>query len=168
MDRQKALEREAAFLSLAGDAAAVYRLDGKEAGRAMPLERVRLAGESPVMAGYDLIAAVPMKAGADARSLLESYVAEGFVRASDIVAFKQRGGVKCWYVDALAFSKLPGLLENSLKNVEMLLEQNYNQLDGLVNNIAPKTSVRNTLRQYQEETAHRAGAPPDVAKDRGR
>ncbi len=59
MDRHKALEREAAFLSLVGNAAAVYRLDGKEAGRAMPLERVRLAGESPIMAGYDLIKLYP-------------------------------------------------------------------------------------------------------------
>lgn len=168
MNRQKSLEREAAFLSFAEDAAAVYRLDGTEAGCAMPLEQVRLAGESPIMAGYELIATVPTKTGVDACSLLESYAADGFARTSDIVALKQQGGVTCWYVDLLAFSTLPGLLENSLKNAEMALEQNYNQIDGLVNNLAPKPSVREALRQYREDAAQRAGAPPNKAKDRGR
>jgi len=64
------------------------------------------------------------------------------------------------------FRSFAGDEENSLKNAEMALEQNCNQIDGVLNNIDPKLSVRDTLRQYQEETAQRAGAPPDKDRER--
>lgn len=58
--------------------------------------------------------------------------------------------------------------ENYLKNAEMSVEANYNQLDGIINGEVRKPSVREALRQYQEDAAQRAGAPPDKAMDRGR
>ena len=51
----------------------------------------------------------------------------------------------------LAYSRLPGLLENALKAAEMGMEQNYNQIDGIINNEAPKPSVRDSLKQFQQE-----------------
>jgi len=58
--------------------------------------------------------------------------------------------------------------ENYLKNAEMSVEANYNQIDGIVNGEIRKPSVRDTLRQYQEDAPQRAGAPPDKTKNRGR
>ena len=139
MDRDAARKREAGFLSREGDAAAVYRFDtGAMADRSVPLEQARLAGESPMVSGYDLIATGPIMRGADALAVLEEYRANGFARPGDVVSFKQDGVVTCWYVDQLAFSKLPGLLENHLKTAELGMEQNCNQIDGIISNTAPK------------------------------
>ena len=68
----------------------------------------------------------------------------------------------CWYVDLLAFSKLPGLLESHLKAVELSTEQNCNQIDGIINNEDPKSSLRDDLKRCQQKAADRAqgGAVP--------
>lgn len=41
--------------------------------------------------------------------------------------------------------------ENYLQTAEMGSEQNCNQIDGIINNEAPKPSVRQNLRQCQKE-----------------
>ena len=77
-----------------------------------------------------------------------------------MAAFKQSGTVTCWYVDYMAFSKLPNLLNNHLAAAEMSTEVNYNQIDGIINNEAPKSSLRDTLRQYQSEVRKQDAQPP--------
>lgn len=153
MDRVSARKREAGFLSREGDAAAVYRFDAGAMEHPAPLEWARSAGESPIVSGYDLIATGPIMEGVDALAILDEYRANGFARPGDVVSFKQDGAVTCWYVDRLAFSKLPGLLENTLKTAELSMEQNCNQIDGIINNEAPKPSLRDSLKQCQQEAA---------------
>ena len=60
---------------------------------------------------------------------------------SDVIALKLNGQVTCYYTDSFGFEKLPDFLsrdelsrENYLHNAEMLLEDDYNMLDGIVNN----------------------------------
>ena len=55
---------------------------------------------------------------------------------SDIVVLKQGGVLSCHYVDQYAFSELPGFFSgrNPLRAAEDSLEQNDNQLDGILNN----------------------------------
>ena len=162
-------EREKEFLSYAGDTAAVYRSGAREpADRSEPLERVRLAGGSPLMCGYNLISTGPITRGLDALSILNEYRANGFVRPGDVAAFKQAGAMTCWYVDHMAFSKLPNLLNNHLAAAEMSVEQNANQIDGIINNEAPKPSLRDTLRQYQEEVKKQDGQPPNKCPEQER
>ncbi len=146
MDKDAARRRENKFLSYAGDAAAVYRSDaGELADRSEPLERARLAGKSPIASGYDLISTGPIMQGVDALAILDEYRATGFAKSGDVVAFKQTGVVTCWYVDHLAYSKLPGLLNNHLAAAEMSVEGNYNQIDGIINNVAPLESENEAL-----------------------
>ena len=54
-----------------------------------------------------------------------------------------------------------------LAAAEMSVEGNYNQIDGIINNEAPKPSLRDALRQYQEEAGKsQAGdVPPDSSRD---
>ena len=66
------------------------------------------------------------------QSFLDEYRANSFVKPGDVVAFKQAGEVTCWYVDQLAYSKLPGLLGRYLATAEMSVEGNYNQIDGII------------------------------------
>jgi len=53
-------------------------------------------------------------------------------------------------------------LENYLITAEAGVEQNANQIDGIINNEAPKPSLRDALRQYQEEAGKPQGGdvPP--------
>ena len=55
---------------------------------------------------------------------------------SDIVALKVGGVVSCHYVDSIGFRELEdfALRENYLKNAEMAVEDDYNSLDGIINN----------------------------------
>jgi len=55
---------------------------------------------------------------------------------SDIVAFKVGGVVSCHYVDSIGFQELENfaLRENHLKNAEMAMEDDYNSIDGIINN----------------------------------
>ena len=54
---------------------------------------------------------------------------------SDIVAIKQDGKVSCHYCDSVGFTEIPGFLpDNPLKNAEMMLEDDYGMIDGIINN----------------------------------
>lgn len=57
--------------------------------------------------------------------------------------------------------------ENYLAAVEMSEEQNYNQIDGIPNNTAPKPSVLGTLRQCREdaEKCQEGAVPPKPNRD---
>ena len=67
---------------------------------------------------------------------------------SDIVALKQNGVVSCHYVDSIGFRELPNFLkpENYLKNAEMLLEDDYGMIDGIINN-GPKQPTVTELEE---------------------
>lgn len=56
---------------------------------------------------------------------------------------------------------------NHLAAAEMGAEGNYNQIDGIINNEAPKPSLRETLRQYQEEAGKPQGGdvPPGPSRN---
>ena len=58
-------------------------------------------------------------------------------------------------------------LENYLVTAEAGVEQNANHIDGIINNEAPKPSLRETLRQYQEEAGKPQGgdAPPGPSRN---
>ena len=73
---------------------------------------------------------------------------------SDIVALKQAGGVSCHYVDSWGFKELPTFLpqQNYLKNAEMAMEDDYNQIDGIVNN-----GKKETVAELEEKV--KAGQP---------
>ena len=165
-----AREREAAFLAGQGDAFALYRLNSighADPEGSVPLTRLQQSGASPLDGNYDLTHVIPLPPGADFNKTLESCRGLDLARPGDIAAFKQAGTLTCWYVDMLAYSQLPGLLDNSLKAAEMGLEQNYNQIDGIINNEAPKPSVRNSLKQFQRETdrSHNGDSPGKPCRD---
>lgn len=73
---------------------------------------------------------------------------------SDIVAIKQDGKVSCHYCDSVGFTEIPGFLpDNPLKNAEMMLEDDYGMIDGIINN-GPK---ERTVAQLEQQA--RSGQP---------
>jgi len=67
---------------------------------------------------------------------------------SDIVAIRKDGVLSCHYVDRLAFTELHGFLqpENYLKSAEMAMEDDYNMVDGIINN-GPKQPTVAELKE---------------------
>lgn len=89
------------------------------------------------------------------------------------MALRQNGVVSCHYVDSVGFRELPNFHpENYLRNAEMALEDDYNQLDGIVNN-APKEPTQerpSVLEQLKKERDRPAEPPKRAARtvdDRG-
>ena len=73
---------------------------------------------------------------------------------SDIVAIKRDGKVSCHYCDSFGFQQVPGFLpDNPLKNAEMMLEDDYGMIDGIINN-GPKEP---TVAQLEQQA--RSGQP---------
>lgn len=79
---------------------------------------------------------------------------------SDVIALKLDGQVTCYYTDSFGFEKLPDFLsrnelsrENYLHNAEMLLEDDYNMLDGIVNN-GPKEGASQAPEKQKPVTEH--------------
>lgn len=69
---------------------------------------------------------------------------------SDVIALNLNGQMECYYTDSFGFYKLPAFLdhENALKNAEMMLEDDYNMIDGIVNN-GPKEGQRAHSREQK-------------------
>lgn len=109
---------------------------------------------------YNLIHVIQLEPGADQHSMLDACRKVDTLRPGDIAVFKQDGALTCWYVDLIPFFELQGVLENSLKTAELGTEQNANQIDGIINNEAPKPSLRDSLKQCQREIA--ASQPGDA------
>ena len=73
---------------------------------------------------------------------------------SDIVAIKRDGKVSCHYCDSFGFQQVPGFLpDKPLKNAEMMLEDDYGMIDGIINN-GPKEP---TVAQLEQQA--RSGQP---------
>ena len=55
---------------------------------------------------------------------------------SDVIVLKQKGQATSYYTDSFGFAELTGFLpiDNPLKNAEMALEDDFNMIDGLINN----------------------------------
>ena len=82
---------------------------------------------------------------------------------SDVIALNLNGQTEYYYTDSFGFFKLSSFLEheNALKNAEMMLEDDYNMIDGIVNNgskqgHAPVLSAANTA------ISHDAADPPHI------
>lgn len=85
---------------------------------------------------------------------------------SDVIALKLDSQVTCYYTDSFGFEKLPDFLsrdelsrENYLHNAEMLLEDDYNMLDGIVNN-GPREGESQAPEKQKPVTDREATDPP--------
>ncbi|MBR4456740.1 MAG: DUF4316 domain-containing protein, partial [Solobacterium sp.] len=58
------------------------------------------------------------------------------------VLLRQKQKIETYYVDSVGFQKLDGFYhDNYIKNAEMCMEDDYDMIDGLINN-GPRTSDR--------------------------
>ena len=185
-------KREQAFLDSTGDAYAIYQLkrdDTTTELRFMNSQWLQEKGLEPQYENYELVYTGALSGeGRQMETLEDLYRMFNIAQpqdftghslsVSDIVALKQSGVVSYHYVDSVGYKELPDFrnMDNPLKNAEMLLEDDYGMIDGVINNApkepvkpvpkkeepnARKPSVLARLRRYQEEdrkasTRHRS------------
>ena len=164
-DRQ--LEREQAFLSHEGNCFAIYQVskDDPQNVRFMNLDWLQSHNLSVERSNYDLIYTAPLDGSGSTMEQLERLYEQFNLQkpvdfhspsmsVSDIVAIKQNGQVSCHYCDSVGFTQVQGFLpENSLRNAEMTVEDDYGMIDGIINN-GPKEP---TVAQLEQQA--RSGQP---------
>ena len=164
-DRQ--LEREQAFFSHEGSCFAIYQVnrDDPQNVRFMNLDWLQSHNLAVDRNNYDLIYTAPLNGSGSTMEQLETLYKQFNLQkpvdfhspslsVSDIVAIKQGGKVSCHYCDSVGFTEIPGFLpDNPLKNAEMMLEDDYGMIDGIINN-GPKEP---TVAQLEQQA--RSGQP---------
>ncbi len=150
-DRMKHQEqREAAFLKTSQDAFAIYHVKSGDELRDIrfePLSWLESKGIAVDHGNYDLAYTAPLtdKGNTEERLAVlwdrfnNDHPADYHrpsLSVSDIVALKQNGVVSCHYVDSFGFQELPAFLEpeNYLKSAEMSVEDDYDMIDGIIDN----------------------------------
>ena len=166
MDHQE--EREQAFLSHKGDCFAIYQVKHTDELRDIRyegLEWLQSIGRTVQRDNYELVYTAPLLPsdlkGDTTEQLFYRFNNEHpadyghpSMSVSDIVAIKRDGKVSCHYCNSFGFQQVPGFLpDNPLKNAEMMLEDDYGMIDGIINN-GPKEP---TVAQLEQQA--RSGQP---------
>ena len=158
-------DTEKLFLENPQDAFLIYQIrrGGElDAYRFMNYDYLQSKGVTPERGGYDAIYTGGFMDYGNARTDLDMIYQRFNVdhpadfkghslSVSDIVALKQNGVVSCHYVDSIGFRELPNFLkpENYLKNAEMLLEDDYGMIDGIINNGPKQPTVADLEAQVK-------------------
>jgi hypothetical protein len=150
-DRMKHQEqRESAFLKTSQDAFAIYQVKGGDELRDIrfePLSWLESKGISVNHGNYDLAYTAPLTDKGNTEEKLavlwdrfnNDHPADYHrpsLSVSDIIALKQNGVVSCHYVDSFGFKEIPAFLkpENYLKSAEISTEDDYDMIDGIIDN----------------------------------
>ena len=160
------------------DTFTIYQLkhgDDLHYHRFEPLERLEAAGLSVEAGNYDQIYTAPLEKSDTLEGLYTRFNIdrpEDFtghsLSVSDIVVLHQGGQNRAFYVDSFGFSEVPQFLEqlrdaekeNPLAAAEMSSEQNYNMIDGIINNLPPDASMTdraNALIDHAEQDGQKLG-----------
>ena len=158
-------DTEKLFLENPQDAFLIYQIrrGGElDAYRFMNYDYLQSKGVTPERDGYDAIYTGGFMDYGNARTNLDMIYQRFNVdhpadfkghslSVSDIVALKKDGVVSCHYVDSIGFRELPNFLkpENYLKNAEMLLEDDYGMIDGIINNGPKQPTVADLEAQVK-------------------
>lgn len=159
--QERQMEREQAFLSHEGSCFAIYQVsqDDPQNVRFMNLDWLQSHNLAVDRNNYDLIYTAPLHGSGSTMEQLETLYEEFNLQkpvdfhspslsVSDIVAIKQDGKVSCHYCDSVGFTQIPGFLpDNPLKNAEMMLEDDYGMIDGIINNGAKEPTVAELEQQ---------------------
>ena len=162
MDHQE--EREQAFLSHKGDCFAIYQVKHTDELRDIRyegLEWLQSIGRTVQRDNYELVYTAPLLPsdlkGDTTEQLFYRFNNEHpadyghpSMSVSDIVAIKRDGKVSCHYCDSFGFQQVPGFLpDNPLKNAEMMLEDDYGMIDGIINNGPKQPTVADLEAQVK-------------------
>ena len=177
-------EQDQLLISNPIDSFAIYQLavhDKTEDLRFMPMDYLKKHNLPVDRSNYELVytAALPNSGGKEVPALLNELFFqfnhehpkdfEGHsLSVSDVVALKVSGQVSVHYVDRWGWEELNGfLVDNPLKNAEMLLEDDYGMIDGILNNGKrdPEKELPSVGEQLRALVNHKPKAPGNPRKN---
>ena len=143
------LPNEKDFVQGAGDSYAIYQLKSIPENHLLRFASFSELDQPVKKENYDLVytGSLPDGKEADDHAILEDlfirfnlYRPENFhghsLSVSDVVVLKRDEEVRSYYTDSFGFEQLPDFYpeDNPLRNAEMGLEDDYNMIDGIINN----------------------------------
>ena len=168
-------ELEKVFLATPADAFAIYQLREHESThdlRFLAMSQLQAAGLTVERANYEVVYVDHLKTVSD-KSIPE--LLEGIyyrfnmehpddfyghsLSVGDVVALKVGGVTTVHFVDRYGWQELHGFLSDQpLRNAEMLVEDDYGMIDGIINNgkrepERERSSVAEQLRKVPEQRA---------------
>ena len=157
---------EQSFRSAPFDSFAIYQIRNDDAlcnYRFANMEELTADGLKVERGNYEAIYTAPLTlAGSQNQTLEKLYEQFNVDRptdftghslsVSDIIALRQGDQVSCHYVDNFGFAEIPNFLppENYLRNAEMSTEDDYDSIDGIINN-GPKQPEPSAPRESTEK-----------------
>lgn len=162
-DKFSISELEQRFLDSDVNSYAIYQLRSGEDLRDYRfegLEQLQRAGLSVEHHNYELIYTAPLIDFNGSQTAILDKLYEQFninhpkdfrghsLSVSDIIALKVGGVVSSHYVDSFGFKEQPDFLptENYLETAEKTVEQNYNQVDSIINNKPTVAELEQTVK----------------------
>ncbi len=137
---------EKRFLDSPTDAFAIYQLN-ETAPAELRFTRFEQLTQPPDRGNYEAVYTRELYPGDDVQTNLENIFhifnedrpmdfTGHSLSVSDIVALKRDGEISYHYCDWIGFQELPTFQkpDNHLKNAEMMLEDDYGMIDGIINN----------------------------------
>ena len=163
---------EKMFLANPADAFAIYQLRHHERThdhRFMAMSQLQAAGLTVERTNYEVVYAgvLHQTSGKAVPELLNDIFyrfnmerPEDFhghsLSVSDIVALKVDGNVTAHYVDRYGWQELHGFLSDQpLRNAEMMLEDDYGMIDGIINNGKREPERPSVVEQLRTNPNHR-------------
>ena len=128
------------------DTFSIYQIKGGDETRDLrfePYDRLTAAGHRVDAKNYALVYSAPLTPGTSLEDIYTRFNIDHpkdfkghSLSVSDVVVLHQNGQDTAHYVDSLGYKDVPEFLqpENYLKTAEQTTEQNYNMIDGQINN----------------------------------
>ena len=148
---KEAEDRMKAFLAKETDTFAIFQLKETEATEDLhfcSVGELQRQGMEPQVDHYEIVYTEPLPPFREQDLFLEDTFRrfnidrpDSFrghsLSVSDIVAIRQNGEITVHFVEPIGFQELPGFFsgKNYLRTVEDMIEQNDNNLDGIINNL---------------------------------
>jgi DNA repair protein RadC len=144
-----------------------------------PYDRVKAAGRVVDYRNYDRIYTAPLTPEITADEIFRKFNIDRpadfkghSLSVSDVIVFNRDGNETTVYVDTFGFKDVPEFfhLENPLETAEKSTEQNYNQIDGIINNqpsegereATEKSKTKPSIKdQLKENMAQQRKAAPE-------
>ena len=144
------------------DTFSIYQIKGGDETRDLrfePYDRLIAAGHRVDVKNYTLVYSAPLTPGTSLEDIYTHFNIDHpkdfkghSLSVSDVVVLHQNGQDTAHYVDSFGYKEVPEFLqpENYLKAVEQTTEQNYNMIDGQINN-TPTAAELEEQAKYGEQ-----------------
>ena len=135
------------------DTFSIYQIKGGDETRNLrfePYDRLTAAGHWVDVKNYALVYSAPLTPGTSLEDIYTRFNIDHpkdfkghSLSVSDVVVLHQNGQDTAHYVDSFGYKEVPEFLqpENYLKAAEQTTEQNYNMIDGQINNTPTATEL---------------------------